>query len=309
MTTAPAPCPPTFPHPYASVAFQLVPEFQYVELVQLHELTKGNGARVPFALTDALRKATWAKSAAVEIGDISAYYDTLASDPETLTEDYMARVRFERSLVDLASHLKATLDALAIFTNECWNLKIKGASDRDFKRNSFRTKLYHADKRALALKVYEPWLSAGNQTYENMVCFRDELVHRQSLSIPVYFPRTELGAMPIPRAPEHRDKMVSDATHMSAEAFAAHHMSRLFGLIRALVRLRIRAELERKPGSTLPVVDPEPMSTFPRISTKPTTIRAFRLRLPSWKDWMKSAIIEPPEVARLRDPQPKEGDD
>lgn len=289
----PTPFPETFPHPYGAVAFSLVLEVPYVRLVYLHQLMTANGRRVPSALTDALRKSTWAKSAAIELMAISDYVDELVADPQVLSEDLVARVRFERSMVDFAAHLKAATDALSIFAEEAWHLGVKQASEQDFKKNSFREKFVSVEPRGRAVfDKYKIWLMAGSQSYENLACLRDELIHRSSFRSVVHFPPTELGALPIPRAPKYRASKVAERSHLSVAQFTNHHMNNLFGFLSDLVELRILAELRvchSPPDASK--IDPNPFSAFPHQPTKAGQLVSVRIRIGDWYAWISRPIV------------------
>jgi hypothetical protein len=120
--------PDQLPHIFFEIAFELLPEVSYDDLVYLSGLVRSqHREQVYSSLVDAIRKVQWAKISAIDAAAndavLTAQYD--GSD-DTILNDVAGQIRHAKALLELVSHGKAALDSLAVFLNDVLNLGLSG---------------------------------------------------------------------------------------------------------------------------------------------------------------------------------------
>ncbi len=159
-TIAGSPLPDKFSHIFFEVALQVLPEFNYDDLVYLSLLVRAQ-QREPlyFSLVHAIRKVQWMKlssrDATIVDAALFAQYDGSA---DVALNDPVGQITHSKALLELVSHSKAAPDSLAVFLNDLLALGYNGGN-RDFRRDTFKKKL--ASSRA----SQEPESSDGNHNY------------------------------------------------------------------------------------------------------------------------------------------------
>lgn len=125
-----------FPHIFVDIAWDLIPEAKYDDLVYLSELVKQSGkVNIYKSLVDCLRKIQWAKIAGQEAITGERVISEQAT-PDNIVYYPVGQVKHQKALFDFIANGKAALDSLAVFLNLLLNIRKKGG-DRDFRKASF----------------------------------------------------------------------------------------------------------------------------------------------------------------------------
>jgi hypothetical protein len=106
------------PHFLTEVAFDLLPEVIYDDIVYLSQIVKAKGTQREYdGLRDALRKIQWAKLAALEAIEIER--DIAAQmKPGTVPFVPVGQARHAKAMMECITHSKAALDSMAVFLSQ-----------------------------------------------------------------------------------------------------------------------------------------------------------------------------------------------
>jgi hypothetical protein len=269
--------PDKFPHIFFEVAFQLLPELKYDDLVYLSLLVRAQQRELLYSpLVDAVRKVQWMKLSSMDAitldAALVAQYD---GSPDVVLNDPVGQIRHAKALLELISHGKAALDSLAVFLNDLLALGYSGG-ERDLRRNTFKTNLgsSHASLESF-LRAESHWLQLNSTVSTSIVSARDEWLHRGFPDVAFMWPPSEVGVLPIPKVlTASTTTTATRATHYSTPEFGEYHFSRIIRFLEIVIPLAIDIEAGRM--SSPP---PRAPSGQPRVSavkfclTKETTIR------------------------------------
>jgi hypothetical protein len=237
--------PEKLPHFFFEVAFELLPEVNYDDLIYLCALVRaGKREDMYSSLVDAVRKIQWMKLSGMDACSIdavlTAQYD---GSNDTAFHDPVGQIRHAKALLELVSHGKAALDSLAVFLNELLRLGFQGG-DRDCRNDAFKKKLTAADPALKAfLQTEANWLQRNTAASASIISARDEWVHRGSPDVVLVWPPAEVGVLPIPNElTASVTNFPTKATHRSTREFAEFHYSRVLKLMNLVIALAINTE-------------------------------------------------------------------
>jgi len=281
--------PQEFPHIFVDVAFDLLPEISYGDLVYLSQLVKQAGRKKPYrSLVDCLRKIQWAKLAGLEAIMVERRIAEQAS-PEVIPFDPVGQVQHAKALFDFVSHAKASLDSLALFFNSLLGLGQEGGQC-DFRRPTFFRLICERDsvigKQLTGLRI---WLDKSRAVSDSIIATRDEWLHRGSPAVQAMFPPSDIGYLPVPKAlkggfPRVGTPLSSDYYWTTPE-FVKFHFEKLTALFGTVVARCIQLEEAKAPKrierNSLKSLVLHPISALPMRGTRDTTLRQMRVR-----DWV-----------------------
>jgi hypothetical protein len=278
------PLPDQFPHIFVDIAWPIIPEAPYGDLVYLSQLVKQAGREKAYEpLVDCLRKIQWAKLAGQEAIFIESRIAEQVA-PETIIFDPVGQVQHQKSLFDFIANGKASLDSLAVFLNCFLNLG-KGGGDRDFRKVSFCQAVFNCDNViGIHIKTLVEWLDKERNTSDSIVATRDEWLHRGRPAIALMYPPNEIGCLPVPKALTaellRSDTPNSGEYYWKTQEFIDFHLQKLFSLFLVVVKRCINIEENKasKPirRDLLPI-QPS-VSALPMKATKNVTITKMKLR-------------------------------
>ncbi len=257
-STSSSPLPNQFPHIFYEIAFELLPEVSYDDLVYLSLLVRSqHRERAYSSLVDAVRKVQWAKLSAIDAAAIDAVLAAQYDGTETVLNDVAGQIRHAKALLELISHGKAALDSLAVFLSSVLNLGFSGGQC-DLRHDVFKKKLQSADASlGEFLKAESAWLQLNSPASTSIIAARDECVHRGFLDVAFMWPPSEVGVLPVPKAlAASVTAAATKATHYSTNEFVTHHFSRVVKLLGIVITMCIEIEarevsppLARPPGA------------------------------------------------------------
>ena len=279
------PFPTEFPHIFVEIAWPLVPEVSYADLVYLSQLVKQVGKEKTYeSLVDSLRKIQWTKIAGQEAIAIERQIAEQVNK-DAIPFNPVRQVQYSKNLFDFIANGKAALDSAAVFLNTFLNLNRDGP-ERDFRKVSFCQIVCSYDTViGKHIKTLAEWLDKDRRTSDSIVATRDEWLHRGRPAIVAIFPPTELGYFPIPKAltlelPSPGTPLTGDYYYKTQE-FIEFHLQKLFALFMVIVKRCIDVEEKLAPKhiqrDSLPVT--APLSVFPLRATMNSTINKIRLHL------------------------------
>ncbi|OGO01654.1 MAG: hypothetical protein A2Y90_04555 [Chloroflexi bacterium RBG_13_52_12] len=245
------PSPSEFPHIFVEIAWQIVPEVSYGDLVYLSQLAKQAGNEESYELlVDCLRKIQWAKIAGKDAIAIENEIEKQCA-PDIIVVDYVGQVRYQKSLFDFIANGKASLDSLAVFLNTFLGLGKKGG-ERDFRKVSFcQTVCSHDDVIGKYIKTLAEWLDKDRRTSDSIVATRDEWLHRGRPVVKSLGTHTEMGCLPIPKTLTSEfpgtDMPLTNDYYWKTQEFFDFHLQRLFTLFVVVVNRCITIEEKRTP--------------------------------------------------------------
>jgi hypothetical protein len=278
------PLPSEFPHIFVDIAWPIVPEVPYGDLVYLSQLVKQAGKGKTYKpLVDCLRKIQWAKLAGQEAILVERSIAEQVT-PEAIAFDPGGQVQHQKALFDFIANGKASLDSLAVFLNSFLSLAKKGG-DRDFRKASFCQAVCNSDDViGQHIKALREWLDKDRRTSDSIVATRDEWLHRGRPAIAAMFPPTDVGYLPVPKALTEglpsSDTPISGDYYWKTPEFVDFHLQRLFSLFVAVIKRCI--DIEEKNASkpvqrdSLPLHPP--ISALPWRATKNTTLKQIKFR-------------------------------
>lgn len=242
--------PDQLPHIFVEVAFNLLPEINYDDLVYLSTIVKEIKQEPLYApLLDSLRKIQWAKISAfdainVEVVLRQAYVENI------IIHDPVGQIVHAKSIMEFVSHSKAALDSIAVFLNDFLDLGFQGGQ-RDFRQGLFKTKLQSSNNViGTFIQAESKWLEINSSGSGSIIAVRDEWLHRGSPEIVLMWPPTEVGALPIPRTILQTlldNTNASQATHFSTQEFIEFHFSKLVRLFHTIVQQCIEIQVTKLP--------------------------------------------------------------
>jgi hypothetical protein len=280
-TIASSALPDQFPHIFFEVALQVLPELNYDDLVYLSLLVRAQ-QREPLysSLVDAVRKVQWMKLSSIDATTIDAVivaqYD---GSPSVVLNDPVGQIRHAKALLELISHGKAALDSLAVFLNDLLALGY-GGGERDFRRNTFRTKLASShDSLDSFLRAESHWLQLNSPDSTSVVSARDEWLHRGFPDVVFMWPPSEVGVLPIPKVlTASTTTAATGATHYSTQEFGQYHFSRMIRLLEIVIPLAIDIEAGRmSPPSVRAPSTQAHISAVKFCLTKQMSVQALKL--------------------------------
>ncbi len=234
-----------FPHIFVDVAFDLIPEIDYDELVFLSNIVKTKHREdVYLPFVDALRKIQWAKLSAVDAINVDIVLSK-EYEQDTIIQDPVGQIRHAKSILDFVSQSKASLDSIAVFLNDILSMGFN-RGQRDFRHNTFKNKLSLVDSIIGSfIKTESKWMDIGVQTSESIITVRDEWLHRGSPNICLIWPPTDLGALPIPKLftiqnPEGIN--ITRDNYYSTQEFCNYHLTKLIKLFTLISKRTIEIE-------------------------------------------------------------------
>ena len=269
--------PEKFPHIFFEVAFQLLPELNYDDLVYLSLLVRAQQREPVYSpLVEAVRKVQWMKLSSIDAitldAALVAQYD---GSPDVVLNDPVGQIRHAKALLELISHGKAALDSLAVFLNDLLALGYSGG-ERDFRRNAFKTKLEssHAPLESF-LRAESHWLQLSSTASTSIASAGDEWLHRGFPDVAFMWPPSEVGVLPIPKVlTASTTTTAMKATHFFTQEFVEYHFSRIIRLLELVIPLAIDIEARRmSPPPTRPPNAQPRVSAVKFCLTKVITIR------------------------------------
>jgi hypothetical protein len=267
--------PDKLPHFFYEIAFELLPELNYDDVVYLSLLAKTQHREAGYSqLVDAVRKTQWAKLSALDALTIDATLTALYEGTDTVLNDVAGQIRHARALLELISHGKAALDSLAVFLSGVFNLGFSGGQ-RDFRHDAFKKKLQSADASLGAfLKAESTWLQRNSPASTSIIAARDECVHRGFLDVAFMWPPSEVGVLPVPKALAATiTAAATKTTHYSTNEFVTHHFSRIVKLLGIVITMCIDIEAkEMSPPPARPPGAQKRISAVKFVLTKEITV-------------------------------------
>jgi hypothetical protein len=269
-----------FPHIFFEIAFELLPEIDYDNIVYLSTVAKArNRESIYSALVDALRKIQWAKLSALDAITVDHVLAREYED-DTAFHDPIGQIRHAKSLLEFIAQGKAALDSLAVFLDALLVLNFKGGQ-RDFRHSSFRSRLISSDAVIASFVQKESqWLEINSSNSASLLAARDEWLHRGSPDVALMWPPTEVGALPISRKLDSGASTIvaTKASHYSTQEFVELHFSRLVILFNTVVERCI--DIEAKAMSPPPPrLSPGQgrVSAVKVCATKQMTVKTFKI--------------------------------
>jgi hypothetical protein len=182
--------PARFPHMFFEVAFELLPEINYDDIVYLSIIARErNREEVYSPLVDALRKIQWAKISALDSITVDIAL-TQEYEEGSLLQDPVGQIKHTKSLLEFIAQGKAALDSMAVFLNDLLSLGFNGGQ-RDFRRAKFRTRLQDSDGVIGSfLQAESRWLEINSSGSDSILAVRDEWLHRGSPDVALMWPPT-----------------------------------------------------------------------------------------------------------------------
>jgi len=264
MFTTGSPLPDKFPHIFFEVAFEVLPEVNYDDIIYLSQLVKtGKRETLYVLLVDAVRKIQWKKLSALDASFIdstlAAQYD---GSPDVVLHDPIGQIRHAKALLELVSVGKAALDSLAVFLNDLTGSGYNGG-ERDFRREGFKKKVAECHPSLEQfLRSESEWLQLKGAATTSIVSARDEWIHRGFPDVALMWPPSEVGVLPIPKSLTADDTIsATRATHHSTQEFCEFHYFRMIRLLEVVISMSMSIERER-----MPEAPPKPPKAQQRVS-------------------------------------------
>ena len=278
------PLPEKFPHIFVDIAWDMLPEMPYKDLVYLSQLVMQSGREKLYEpLVDCLRKIQWAKLAGLEAIIIERRIVEQAG-PQVIPFDPVGQVQHMKALFDFVAHGKASLDSLAVFLNELLGLDRRGGN-RDFRKANFFQAVCDSDNIiGQHIKALREWLDKDRDTSDSIIATRDQWLHRGRPAITAMFPPTEIGYLPIPKALKggfpSLDTPLSSEYYWKTAEFVDFHFGKLTSLFVTIITRCISIE----EGNTLKSIPPRdslllhPISALAMRGTRNTTLKQMKVR-------------------------------
>ena len=248
MSQSLPPMPNEFPHIFTSIAWEILPEINYDDIVYLSVLAKGSNRVASFEpMIDSLQKAQRARLSGNEAMIIDA---TCVKDdsPGTVYQDPVGQIRHTKALMEFVFHLKSAIDSLAVFLNDYFSIGLSGG-DRDFRKSHFKEKAVASNPRLASFIDSEfAWFDLNSSSTDSIVAVRDEWIHRTSPDVALIQPPTQEGIFPIPK--DLKNSLPSRKVR-STQDFVQHHWTRYTKFFTLLLEIAIekeRANLKSPPS-------------------------------------------------------------
>lgn len=270
---------PAFPF-YLGIMFDLLPEVDRGALAETGHLATANGREqlyVPFA--QALQKAQWARLAGLRAVNIN---HAVAEQYEegVLVHDWVAQIGHERSVTEFVMHVKASLDAAAVFLTGSLTLEA-GGGNRDFKWSGFRRKVGDKSARIQAVLAHlAPWLASQSTSTGSIVAARDAWIHQTTPGTTLIWPPADIGALPVPKTTLPNPNLSSGPLHTrywSTQRFVEHHLERLLRLLSAVLDESLAKERSLSPGIEANIGPESLENAFPMHASKDVEVRKIRI--------------------------------
>ncbi len=243
MNTLPL-LPDKLPHTFSNIAWEIIPEISYDDVVYLSILIKeSNREPIYEPLKDALRKGLHAKLAGVE----ACLIDEICIkdyDPSSIYQDPVGQIKHAKSIIEFIYHLKSALDSIAVFLNEYHNLGFKGG-DRDFRKTIFTSKIIELDiVIGEFINTEFEWINISSKSTNSLLATRDEWIHRKPPNVVLVQPPGALGMFPVPLLLVTSLENISSTSHRSTEKFYRFHWDRFVRLYSLLMSSCIAEEMK-----------------------------------------------------------------
>lgn len=239
------------PHFFSGANFNFLKEIDYQSLVIMCQTAvKLEIPKNKFRyLVDAIRMYQFARIAAQQATDLENEMAKSQLDKSTL-EVSMNPVLLAKSICDFVAYVKSTLDRVALFYNEYFNLGKKEQSC-DFKWEQFRQDLLaNAPQLKDYLCRHENWLSKNSTSTLSIFPLRDKWIHESypipTMALPIIIKE---GLFPIPKDLLHVER-VTPEDYMRLDYFLNFHgsaLTELFNQTLILIRdlqLKATGEIE-----------------------------------------------------------------
>ncbi|MDL5045108.1 hypothetical protein QQ054_03510 [Oscillatoria amoena NRMC-F 0135] len=186
-------------HFFTNVDFAVIPEIDYQKLEELSQLAQANSSAEKYLdLRESLIKLMWAKVSGLRANSIET--ELLNQyEPQVLVQEYIGQIEHEKSIFEFITHTKSSLDAMATFLNQYFQIGESGGNI-DFKRSKFRNKL--TEKESSFQKVLDKlniWLQENRGKSDSIISIRDFWIHQSTPWIQLLWPPTSMGVLPIPK--------------------------------------------------------------------------------------------------------------
>jgi hypothetical protein len=259
------------PHFFTGVALNAIPEIEYSMLVETSQLAKANNQVQAYSdIQFAIQKLQWVKMACLRAKQIDSDLEGIEVD-DSLLFDPIGQAEHSRAVFEIVAYGKAVLDSISHFLNGRWKLGMKEQSS-DFKWQIFRDEV---SKISPVLQEFldsnKPWLDKGSKYSGSLPAARDEWIHRGAPEIPLAWPPTEVGALPVPKSLEasigYTSIEANSKNFYSTKAFIEVHWGNLVRLTRIVLQEAIKKERTTQPDTKIVNAEGSQINLFPNLIT------------------------------------------
>ncbi|MFH1638757.1 MAG: hypothetical protein ABIB93_00320 [Chloroflexota bacterium] len=259
----PSPEPQEFPHIFAEVVFQLIPEVNYENLVRISQLLKINQNMENYSsLTYALRKIQWAKLSALEAIEVE---QDIAEQKEggNIAINPICQAQHAKSLYEFVLHIKAALDLLAVFLAGLLSLSTE-ESGCDLKYKEFRDGVAAKDiEIGQYLKSLESWFLDIQER-------KEKWAYHYATRVFLIPESADLGLLPVAKVVTEdyalQDLPPTSKFYRTTPEFAEFHFNKLASFFNLIVERCIKIELAK-------------IETPPALPEEVPLLSAFPLRV------------------------------
>lgn len=256
------------PHQFTEIDMNLLSTETYISLLKISHFAKENGTLSKLKkLNDALKKYQWFFVALNNAREIEKTLRDLYSG-STLLMDPTAQSIFSKSIYETVIYGKASIDSLAMFISDYFELNLKHQSC-DFKWADFRSKFNQLDIYSGLMNELETWLTKDSEETGSISSTRDHWIHREYITTLFLWPPNELGCLVIPKSFDTNTAMtdkITSETHYSAEDFTQLYSDNLSKLLNAVIG---NVEITEAKGKVMSITEDllQRTSFFPLVVT------------------------------------------
>jgi hypothetical protein len=259
------------PHFFTSVALNAIPEIEYALLVEVSQLATSNSQNSSYShIRYALQKLQWVKMACLRAKHIDDELTKIEVD-DSLLMDPTGQAEHSRAVFEIMAYGKAVLDALSHFLNYRWALGMKEQTS-DFKWQVFRDEVSKISPQIDGfLKSEISWLDKDSRKSDSLPAARDEWIHRGAPEIPLAWPPTDVGVLPVPKSldtkPGSSSISANQENFFSTDQFVEKHWGNLVTLTKLVLHEAILVERDSQPNKEIVDSVGPPVSFFPTLIT------------------------------------------
>ena len=260
------------PHQFTEIDMHLLSTKTYKSLLKISHFAKKNNTSSKFKkLNDALKKYQWFLFALSNAREIEKSLRDHYTESNLLM-DPTAQSIFSKSIYETVIYGKASIDALAMFISDYFDLNLKHQSC-DLKWSDFRSKFNQLDICSGLMDELETWLTKDSEDTGSISSTRDHWIHREYISTLFLWPPNELGCLVIPKSFNTNTAMpdkITSETHYSAEDFTQLYSDNLSKLLNAVIE---KVEMTEADGKIMSITEDlsQRISFFPLVITIEST--------------------------------------